>query len=901
MLPGAGGERPGEAVRAARAAPAGPGKATAGRASRPVAGRVERRFAGRAERRAAGRVGRPVAGRAERRFAGRAERRAAGRVERPVAGRVERRFAGRAERRAAGRVERPVAGRVERLPAGGARHPFSAGAGRFLPGGAGRFLSGGAGRPLPGGTGRRLAGAAIFLASVLLFSVQPLAARALLPWYGGAPMVWAAALFFFQTALLGGYLYAHLAAARLGPRSQLLLHAVLLGAALFVASPVPDAAWAPLGGETPGLRLLWTLAANLGLPFLAGAATTPLVSAWLVRAGAGTAAPGVGASDGERPGSTGAGSAGSGSSGSNSMGAGSRVYRFFALSNAGSLLGLLAYPVAFEPYLGLAWQARLWTLGYFLLALTALGAGVLLLREHPAAPRSPPASPPPSQPAAANGTNGGRREGAGRRRRGLPVPALLAAVASFTLVAVTTHLTRDVAAAPFLWTLPLAVYLSTFILAFGAARPHPRRLLAPAVFLFAGACLFVWFRDISYGLEAPLAAHAAAGLAFLFAAGWSAHGEIARRRPPPAGLTRFYLGITAGGAAGGLAASLLSPLLFPNTWEYPLALVLSATAPLLASAAGRRSPRRAAPVRPVVRAVVRAMVRAVSAATAGLALAVTLLEHRRPLHAGRNFYGSVRVMEARPGTPEWRRDLWNGGIGHGSQWLEPGRRREPTLYYYAGTGIEAALSRHPRRRAGAPLSVGVIGLGTGALTVHAREGDRFRFYELDPQVEAVARSYFTYLRDAPGPVEVVLGDARLSLEREAAAGEPKWDALVLDAFTGDGIPVHLLTAEAFALYRERLAPDGVLVAHLSNRHVDLVPVVRAQALGLDAISLLTESEADPARFHYAATWVLVTWNADFLTDPAVLARATPFRGAAAVPDEGHRWTDDYSNLWRVLR
>ena len=750
---------------------------------------------------------------------------------------------------------------------------------------------------MAGGAGRRLAGAAIFLASVLLFSVQPLAARALLPWYGGAPMVWAVALFFFQTALLGGYLYAHLAAARLGPRTQLLLHAALLGAALFLASPVPDASWAPLGDETPGPALLWTLVANLGLPFVVGAATTPLVSAWMVRAAARRADPGAGAPDGERSGSTAAvsavsgsavsgsavsGSAVSGSTGRNSTGAAPGVYRFFALSNAGSLLGLLAYPVAVEPYLGLARQARLWTGGYFLLALTALAAGALLLR------RQDPRAPAPPLPATA-GTDRTRRERDRTRPRGLPVPALLAAVASFTLVAVTTHLTRDVAAAPFLWTLPLAVYLLTFILAFGAARPHPRRLLAPAVFLLAVAGLYVWFRDISFGLDAPLAAHAAAGLAFLFAAGWSAHGEIARRRPPPAGLTRYYLGLTAGGAAGGLAASLLSPLLFPNTWEYPLALVLSATAPLLASGAGQRSPRRAV------------LFRAAAAATAGLALAVTLLEHRRPLHAGRNFYGSVRVMEARPGTPEWRRDLWNGGIGHGSQWLHPDRRREPTLYYYAGTGIEAALSRHPRRRAGAPLSVGVIGLGTGALTVHAREGDRFRFYELDPQVEAVARSYFTYLREAPGPVEVVLGDARLSLEREAAAGEPKWEVLVLDAFTGDGIPVHLLTAEAFALYRERLAPDGVIVAHLSNRHVDLVPVVRAQALRLGAISLLTESEADPARFHYAATWVLVTWNADFVTDPAVLARATPFSGAAAVPDEGHRWTDDWSNLWRVLR
>lgn len=739
--------------------------------------------------------------------------------------------------------------------------------------GAARSSSGSA---AAGRAGRLLAGAAIFSAAVLLFSVQPLAARALLPWYGGAPMVWAVALFFFQTALLGGYLYAHLAATRLGPRAGLLLHAGLLGAALLFLPPAPDASWAPLGDESPGPRILLTLVATLGLPFLLGAATTPLVSAWLVRAGGRGPDDGSGGEPG-RPAAPGNAAPGRKSAAAATGSAG--VYRFFALSNAGSLLGLLAYPVAVEPYLGLAGQARAWAGGFLLLALTTLGAGALLQRANP-----PPAAA--HRPRPANAAD--RRRGV-RLPRGLPVPALLAAVASFTLVAVTTHLTRDVAAAPFLWTLPLAVYLVTFVLAFRSARPHPRRLLVPAVFLAAGACLFVWFRDITFGLDAPLAAHAAAGLAFLFAAGWSAHGEIARRRPPPARLTGYYLGITAGGAAGGLAASLLSPLLFPNTWEYPLALVLSAVAPLLAAGAGKGSPRRTVALR------------AVSAATAGLALAVTLLEHRRPLHAGRNFYGAVRVMEAAPGTPEWRRDLWNGGIGHGSQYLAPGRRREPTLYYYEGTGIAAALSRHPRRLAGEPLSAAVIGLGAGALAVHAREGDRFRFYEIDPQVEEVARSYFTYLREAPGTMEVVLGDGRLSLEREAAAGEPPWDLLVLDAFTGDGIPVHLLTAEAFALYRERLAPDGVLALHISNRHVDLAPVVRAQALRLGAISLLTESEADDDRLHYAATWALVTWNADFVTDPAVLSRATPFHGAAAQPDDGHRWTDDYSNLWRVLR
>jgi len=695
---------------------------------------------------------------------------------------------------------------------------------------------------------RWLAGGAIFLGAFLLFSVQPLAARALLPWYGGAPMVWAVALFFFQTALLGGYLYAHLLATRLPRRRQAAVHAVLVVAALlFFLPPLPDAGWAPAGGEAPGPRILLTLLAGLGLPFVLGAATTPLVSAWL---------------------------AGGGGRGG---GAGS-PYRFFAVSNTGSLLGLLIYPVAVEPFLGVAAQARWWTAGFALLGAATVGSGALLSRRAADLP-SEAAAPAVRPPAA---------DSARPRLAARLTPVLLAAAASFALVSVTTHLTRDVAAAPFLWIAPLAVYLVTFVLAFGAPDRCPRRALTPAVFLLAAACLLVWLADITTGLDRPLLSHAAAGLAFLFAAGWSAHAEIARRRPAPARLTGFYLSITAGGAAGGLSASLLSPLLFPNTWEYPLALVLGAAAPFAGAASASRS-------------VPRAALRGALAAVAGLALAVTWLEHRRPLHASRNFYGAVRVMEDAPDTPEWRRDLWHGGIGHGSQRLAPERRREPMLYYYEGTGVKTALDRHPKRRAGQPLSVGVLGLGAGSLAARSRSGDRFRFYELDPQVERVARRYFTYLDDAAGEVEVVLGDGRLSLEREERAGEPPWDVLVLDAFTGDAVPVHLLTAEAFDLYRRRLAPGGVIAAHISNRHVDLAPVVRAQALALGAISLLVESEPDPEAYRYETTWALITWSSDFVTDPSVLSRARPFSGEAAEPGEAYRWTDDYSNLFRVLR
>lgn len=688
-----------------------------------------------------------------------------------------------------------------------------------------------------------LSGAAVFLGATLLFVVQPLAARSLLPWYGGAPMVWAVALFFFQAVLLGGYLYAHLLVTRLAPRIQLAVHGLLLAlAALASLPPLPGTGWAPDGGEAPAGWILLTLLVTLGPGFFALAATTPLVSAWVARAGPSAA---------DDPKATG-------------------VYRLYALSNAGSLIGLALYPLLLEPLLGLGAQGRLWSAGFVAFAALTLLAGVASVRAS-----------------AGDADRAVRRV---RPRLGdFHVAAfLLAAVGSLALVAVTTHLTRDVAAVPFLWIAPLGLYLLTFILAFRGGDPYPRRLLVPLLLVSVAACFYVWFQDITYGLERALLAHAVAALGFLFTGCWITHGEIVRRKPAPSRLTGFYLSMTAGGALGGLLASIGSPLLFPNVWEYPLALVLAVVVAF----------RVATPPRDALRSLAR---KAIPAATLGVAIAVSALEHRRPLTATRNFFGVVRVMEAYPGTPEWRRDMWHGGIAHGSQWFGPGRRREPTLYYYEGTGIEVVLNRHPNRRLVRPLRVAVVGLGTGSIVVHGRRGDLFRFYELDPQVVQAARDYFTFLADAPAEVEVVLGDGRLSLLREESAGEEGFDVIVLDAFAGDAIPVHLLTAEAFDLYRSRLAPGGTIAVHISNRHVDLAPVIRAQGLRLELLSLLTVSDPDPDLFHYTATWVVLSLNTDLITDPSLLGRAEPWAGDAADPGDRFLWTDDHSNLLDVLR
>ncbi len=646
-------------------------------------------------------------------------------------------------------------------------------------------------------------------------------AKRLLPWYGGAPMVWAVSLFFFQTALLVGYAYAHLIASKLTRRAQLGVHVFLLAAAVALfLPPTPAPEWIPEPGSAPALLVLGTLLATAGLPFALLAATTPLLSHWL----------------------------------SETPSAGNRVFRFYAVSNAGSLLGLLLHPLLFEPLLGLDGQERLWALGFVLSVMLIGAAGVRL----------------PSAPARF-GVTGGLD----------PKTLLLAALGSFVLVSVTTHLTRDLAAAPFLWVLPLALYLVTFIVAFSRPPAPPGSKTRMALLAISGVCLVMRQRALGGALDSWVL-EAALALLFLFLVCFVIHGMVAARRPDPTRLTGFYLSLTAGGAVGGLLAGLVAPAVFPNVFEYPL--VLGAGVAIAYAQAPHGLYRNLA-----------------MAASVVATLMVVLTEHQRPIHAERTFFGVVRVFEGFEGGSRWRRDLWNGGIAHGSQWMAPGRRGEPTLYYSRGSGVELALNRHPKRDRREPLEVGVVGLGAGSLNVWAREGDRFRFHELDPAVERAAREYFTYIEDSPATVEVVLGDGRLGLAEEQRAGAPPYDVLILDAFSGDAIPTHLLTTEAFDVYTSRLAEGGVLAFHISNRHVDLAPVLRAQAQRIGWAPLLFETEAAPNVHQYESTWILLTRNADFLTDPAVLGGAGIWVGPAVHPRAHHRWTDDSSNLLGVLR
>jgi hypothetical protein len=681
---------------------------------------------------------------------------------------------------------------------------------------------------------------AIFLSALLLFQVQPIIARFILPWYGGSPAVWTTCMLFFQTALLAGYAYAHAMATRLRLPAQCVVHGALLLTSLAVLPITPHDAWKPEGASEPTVGILLLLAATVGLPYLVVATSAPLLQSWFHQA-----------LPGRSP------------------------YRLYALSNLGSLLGLVSYPFVVEPVLGLRQQTEVWSAGYTVYLLVCAWCAALLLRQRGSTPRDAAACEPaaPSSP---------------------PLDRILwvalPGAASTLLLAMTSHLCQDVAVVPFLWVLPLALYLLSFVIAFDSPRWYRRAVWLPFLAVTVGAVAWL-LRQETADKEVALAAQVALYAGALFASSLAAHGELARLKPPPGRLTSFYLLVALGGALGGVFVSLVAPRLFAGNWELHGSLV---AVPALVGVSVLRS------ARPVVRRPFL-LAGALAWASAVVTLAVLLRAHARSrledsLAVRRSFYGVLRVAEY--GEEERRHlTLFNGRISHGEQYSAPGYRQMPTTYYGNESGIGVAVRNHARRLNGAPLEIGVIGLGVGTIAAHARPGDGVRFYEINPQVEELSRRYFTYLSDTQAGTEVILGDGRVSLERELREGGPRrFDVLALDAFAGDAIPVHLLTREAFTIYWRHLEPDGILAVHITNRYLDLSDVVRVLAAELGKEAVWVE---DPDEHFYTDSndWCLVTENREFLDHPAVRARVTAWPRAEPRPV---LWTDDYSNLLDVL-
>ncbi len=701
----------------------------------------------------------------------------------------------------------------------------------------------------------------IFCGSFLLFLVEPIIAKELLPWFGGAANVWATCLVFFQVGLLFGYAYADALARRFSPRAQLASLLVLLGAAALMLPIVPAPHWAIVGASSPALGVLGALATTVGAPYVLMAATSPLVQSWYAQ---------------RFPGKS--------------------PYRLFALSNLASMLALLAYPTLIEPRLGTRLQSYLWSSAYGVWALLMLlcVASTLGLRQRDA--RSARGEGLPESAAQLETTLDVHAGPAPPLTRHLAWIGF-AALGSFLLVAVTNHLTRDVAAIPLLWVLPLAVYLLTFIGAFQQSRWLTRGLLVglalAALALYGGYSLYVNWPGGDADNTLPIGWQILILCGVLACACLYCHGNLARTRPAPAHLTRFYLTIALGGALGSILVGLAAPALLEVDFDLEAGMVvlgavlLWATWRRLAPAAAARGGNR-----PRYLTQYSSRLLAVLAFATTIA-AVTVRAHEfysDTILTRRNFYGSLRVYEWDAGSAGTARSLTNGVILHGTQYSAPSARRRPTEYYGEPSGVGRAIVALEKSHR--PLRIGVIGLGVGTLAAYGRAGDVIRFYELNPVVLDIARHEFTYLSQSAARIEVALGDARLSLEREAPQ---RFDLIVVDAFTSDAIPVHLLTREALEVYLRHLRPGGIVAFHTSNRYVDLPPVIARLAELRGLAARLVETDDDDT-FNAPSSWVLVSDDAQLLAQ-APIGPA----GSKLAHTDGRPWTDDFSDLIEYLQ
>lgn len=577
-------------------------------------------------------------------------------------------------------------------------------------------------------------------------------------------------------------------------------------------------------------------------------------------------------------------------------------YRLYALSNLGSLLGLFAYPFLVERTLTLKYQTWAWSGVYLLFICFCAVVGLWLWRQ------SISAVCVPGDSAGTVKSNTSASSVATRRLRSLDVFLWLAlsACGSVILLSVTNQLCQNVAAIPFLWVLPLGLYLITFILCFERDGWYRRTLFTLALFIAIG--LNIWS---SLSASFSLSQHIALYGFILFVGCMICHGELAHLKPEPSRLTFYFFLISVGGALGGLFVSLIAPLIFTEFYEFNLGLFGSAIIILMMLRRERWSTLEGQALRKsLIKTGAFGLIASVILAAAVLVSEKAgLTGDVGVLVKGRNFYGIVRVEQQAGSKPGVSINTFtHGNTTHGFQYNHPIELRgKPTGYYMRGSGVGMAIDLHPRRTRGEPLHVGLIGLGVGTLAAYGTADDRMEFYEIDPNVEIFARKYFTFLSDAAtrgAAVNVRLGDARIVLERQLQhPGPMQFDVLVMDAFSSDAIPVHLLTEEAFALYKKHLKSDGIIAVHLTNRYLDLTPVVQsgADSIAMKSVQIWHQSPVDepvPPSLQLHSEWILITNNEEFLTNPLIKAKINSLDKSSG---KVIRWTDQFSNLFEVLR
>ena len=676
-----------------------------------------------------------------------------------------------------------------------------------------------------------LYGITIFLSAFLLFQVQPMIGKMILPWFGGSASVWTTCMLFFQALLLLGYLYSHWVVSRLKPLHQSFLHIALLVVCVFLLPITPSELWKPSGAENPTFRILGLLSVSIGLPYLVLSTTGPLVQAWFAR---------------ER--------------------SGALTYRLFALSNFGSMLALLAYPFVVEPMLPTRWQSMAWS-GLFVLFVLACGSLAWRGRHD--------------QPMTSALDTGAKNLSQSLTHK-IPKSQLflwiaLAACPSILMVADTSYLTQNIAPIPLIWIAPLALYLLTFILCFERQGWYQRRIFLPLLVLSLGVLTYLPTLGIS---DLPLLWAMGLNLVAFFVVCMVCHGELALQQPPTQHLTLYYLMLSVGGFLGGFFVGVLAPYAFNGPYDLSMAVLFSGL--VVSFSLWRTWKILTLKLRPIFAI-------GTTAALMGL-FAVSVHAHMDDADGaemmGRNFYGSLKVF----GFPvEGYRTMMHGQIVHGKQFIAPDKAMQPTTYYNEDAGAGLAITT---KMSQGPLRVGVIGLGVGTLAAYGRPGDTYRMYEIDPLVIGMAQKNFTFLSRTLAKTEIVLGDARLQLELEKPQ---QFDVLVVDAFSGDSVPVHLLTRQAFEQYVRHLKPDGVLAVHITNRFLNLNPVIQSAAQQLGLTARLIKHSGDEDRLVYKSNWALLSRNADWFAQNALKDAITLEARPGFVP-----WTDDYSSLFPVL-
>ncbi len=665
----------------------------------------------------------------------------------------------------------------------------------------------------------------IFVSAFLLFLIQPIIAKQILPWFGGTAAVWTTCLVFFQFALLAGYFYSDWLTRYVSPKRQAVIHIALVVVALLLLPIIPDVSWKPKGDESPSLRILLLMTATIGLPYFLLSTTSPLVQAWFARSYP-EASP----------------------------------YRLFALSNLASMLALLGYPFLFEPWFSTRMQALGWSVGFAVFALLILVAAWRGLK-----------SPQQMIEADIDAID-------------IEPPTLqnkftwiaLAGLGSVLLLAISNHLTQNISSIPLLWVVPLAIYLLTFILCFDGNGWYQRKLFLP---LLAVALLAMAWTLADPRMHFMLYWQIGIFSAGLFIACMFCHGELVARKPDPKHLTTFYLMVSVGGAVGSVLVGLLAPITLPAYFELEIALVLLAA---LATV--------------LLWGKIHSFAIYISiGATIAVAIAAgyTIYQFKEDVVVmTRNFYGTLRVKQYnKPDVEYRRRSLVHGAILHGDQYMDPPYNRSATTYYKAKSGIGKSILLK-EKLSSTPLRVGVIGLGTGTIATYGSKGDVYRYYDINPEVVVIANRDFTYLKDTEAKIEIALGDARLNLEREAPQN---FDVLAIDAFSSDSIPVHLITLEALQIYEKHMKPDGVIAFHVSNRFLDLKPVVQkiAEQRGL-YVAWVHDTYEDGGT---SSDWILLTKDKTFLLKPEIVENTE-----IILPrPEWRLWTDDFNNLLQVLK